>query len=84
MISAAALRLLEGWLSEQPSAAVRLLGVGVTALQVGAQADLFAPAAAPAKDARLDTAIDGIRDRFGSGVLTRASLLPGPADGAES
>jgi DNA polymerase-4 len=84
VISAAALRLLEGWLSEQPSAAVRLLGVGVTALQVGAQADLFAPAAAPAKDARLDTAIDGIRDRFGSGVLTRASLLPGPADGAES
>jgi DNA polymerase-4 len=84
VISAAALRLLEGWLTEQPHAAVRLLGVGVADLQVGAQADLFAPAAAPAKDARLDTAIDCIRDRFGSGVLTRASLLPGPADGAES
>ena len=40
------------------------------------QADLFADV--PAQGARLDTAIDGIRDRFGSAMLTRASLLRPP------
>jgi len=77
VIAAAARRLLEGWLAEQPNAAVRLLGVGVGDLQILHQADLFAPAsAAPPKGSRLDTAIDDIRDRFGTGMLTRASLLP--------
>jgi DNA polymerase-4 len=77
VISAAAQRLLEGWLTEQPNAAVRLLGVGVGDLQILQQADLFAPASGPPpKGSRLDTAIDDIRDRFGSALLTRASLLP--------
>jgi DNA polymerase-4 len=77
VIAAAARRLLEGWLAEQPNAAVRLLGVGVGDLQILHQADLFAPAsAAPPKGSRLDTAIDDIRDRFGTSMLTRASLLP--------
>jgi DNA polymerase-4 len=77
VISVTAQRLLEGWLTEQPHAAVRLLGVGVGDLQVLQQADLFAPAmAAPPKGSRLDSAVDGIRDRFGASMLTRASLLP--------
>jgi hypothetical protein len=37
--------------------------------------------AAVPKESRLDTTIDGIRERFGPGVLMRASLLPRPADG---
>ena len=36
----------------------------------------------PRRDSRLDCAIDGIRDRFGSGVLTRASLLPRSSSGS--
>jgi DNA polymerase-4 len=75
VVSAAAKTLLEQWLATQPDAAVRLLGVGVSDLQISVQADLFG--ASLAAGSRLDMAIDGIRDRFGSGILTRASLLPG-------
>jgi DNA polymerase-4 len=76
-VAAAAQSLLAAWLAEQPHAAVRLLGVGVGGLQVLRQADLFAPAStAPPKGSRLDSAIDGIRERFGSAMLTRASLIP--------
>jgi DNA polymerase-4 len=79
VVSAVAKALLEQWLATQPNAAVRLLGVGVSDLQMSPQADLFA--GSPAEISRLDTAIDGIRERFGSGMLTRASLLPGPPGG---
>ena len=79
VVAATAQRLLHDWLRTQPNAAVRLLGVGVGDLQSLRQAELF-PAAAP-KESRLDTTIDGIRERFGSGVLTRASLLPRATDG---
>jgi DNA polymerase-4 len=74
VVAAAAKVLLEEWLATHPNAAVRLLGVGVSELHTLQQADLFA--AVPAPGARLDTVIDGIRDRFGSAMLTRASLLP--------
>ncbi len=74
VVAAAARILLEEWLAAHPDAAVRLLGVGVSELHTLQQADLFA--GVPAPGARLDTAIDGIRDRFGSAMLTRASLLP--------
>lgn len=75
IVSAAAQALLSGWLASQPRAAVRLLGVGVGDLQVLLQSDLFA-GPLPDSSARLDSAVDGIRDRFGQGLLTRASLLP--------
>ena len=65
--------LLKEWRHAQPAAAVRLLGVGVGDLQVLRQADLFGgvPHESP-----LDATVDGIRERFGNAVLTRASLLP--------
>jgi hypothetical protein len=37
------------------------------------QADLFS---GEPQESRLDATIDGIRERFGSQLLTRASLLP--------
>jgi DNA polymerase-4 len=75
IVSAAAQALLGAWLASQPRAAVRLLGVGVSDLQSLRQSDLFSePLSDPGS--RLDSAVDGIRDRFGEGLLTRASLLP--------
>jgi DNA polymerase IV len=73
IVSAIARALLEQWLAAQPNAAVRLLGVGLSDLQMLPQRDLFGGDSTPGS--RLDTAIDGIRDRFGSAMLTRASLL---------
>jgi hypothetical protein len=55
--------------------------VGVGDLQVMLQPDLFS-GPQPDSNSRLDSAVDGIRDRFGQGLLTRASLLPkGPGNG---
>jgi DNA polymerase-4 len=73
IVSAVARELLEQWLAAQPHAAVRLLGVGFSDLQMLPQRDLFAGDST--QGSRLDTAIDGIRDRFGAQMLTRASLL---------
>jgi DNA polymerase-4 len=72
-VAAAAMTLLERWLTTQPDAAVRLLGVGVSDLQMSYQGDLFGNGLDVVS--RLDSAIDGIRDRFGTAMLTRASLL---------
>ena len=80
VVSAAAKALLERWLATQPGAAVRLLGVGVSDLAVPRQAELFGPGANPS--ARLDSAIDDIRARFGPAMLTRASLLTRSTSGA--
>jgi DNA polymerase-4 len=86
--------LLDGWLAEQPRAAVRLLGVGVSTLTPAVQMDLFGQpaAAAPASSAtappanrvaaapdragaKLDPALDRIREKFGDAAVTRASSL---------
>ncbi len=75
-ISATAQLLLSEWLGPHPDAAVRLLGVGAADLRRPRQADLFV--APQPKDSRLDAAVDGIRDRFGSAALTRASSLARP------
>jgi DNA polymerase IV len=81
IVAAAAQALLSAWLESQPGAAVRLLGVGVSDLQEVLQTDLFS-SPLPGAGARLDSAMDGIRDRFGAGLLTRASLLRrGPGNG---
>jgi DNA polymerase IV len=81
VISRMAQLLLDEWIRSQPNAAVRLLGVGVGDLQTLHQSDLFAQG--PPKGTRLDAALDGIRDRFGAALVTRASLLrraPGGSD----
>jgi DNA polymerase IV len=75
IISNAAETLLLSWLASQPRAAIRLLGVGVAGLQPRVQIDLFA-GPIPAAGSRLDSAVDGIRERFGQALLTRASQLP--------
>jgi DNA polymerase IV len=80
VVAAAAKSLLDQWLATQPDAAVRLLGVGVGDLQISMQADLFG--GGPAHGSRLDTVVDSIRGRFGSEILTRASLLPGRGSGS--
>jgi DNA polymerase-4 len=79
-VCAGAQRLLRTWLAEHRNVALRLLGVGAGDLSNVRQPDLFAESAP--RDSRLDAAIDGIRDRFGSAVLTRASLLPHSKEGS--
>jgi DNA polymerase IV len=80
VVSAAARGLLEEWSAAHPNAPVRLLGVALGNLRTLQQPDLFANV--PAAGSRLDAVVDGIRDRFGTAVLTRASLLPrGPVPG---
>ena len=79
-VAAVAQLLLLEWLASHANAAVRLLGVGVGDLQTIRQADLFREL--PPKDSRLDATVDGIRDRFGSALMTRASLLPRSRDGS--
>jgi DNA polymerase-4 len=79
-VCAGAQRLLRTWLAGHRHVALRLLGVGTGDLSEVRQPDLFA-ASAP-RDSRLDAAIDSIRDRFGSRVLTRASLLPRSKEGS--
>ena len=73
-ILAAARRLLNGWLREHPGAALRLIGVGVSALAAMRQNDLFA-APATATPTRLDATVDEVTARFGAGSLTRASTI---------
>ena len=82
-IAKIAVELLASWLDEQPSARVRLLGVGVNHLHAADQLDLFgsagaaaaASSAAPSATA-LDSTVDLIRERFGNLAVRRGSALP--------
>ncbi|MEX0733935.1 MAG: DNA polymerase IV [Steroidobacteraceae bacterium] len=72
LIAQVAADLLEHWLQEQPRAAVRLLGVGVSDLEPEQQLDLFT--SSEMTDAqRLDDAVDRIHDRFGDEAIHRGS-----------
>jgi DNA polymerase-4 len=78
VVAAASKALLEEWKALHPDAPVRLLGVGVSDLHALRQADLFDGVI---RGSRLDGAVDRIRERFGSEMLTRASLLCRSPDG---
>jgi len=72
LIAQVAADLLEHWLAEQPRAAVRLLGVGVSDLEPEQQLDLFStPGFSDAR--RLDDALDRIHDRFGDEAIHRGT-----------
>jgi DNA polymerase-4 len=72
LIAQVAADLLEHWLAEQPRAAVRLLGVGVSDLEPETQLDLFAtPDAVEGRN--LDDALDRIHDRFGDDAIHRGT-----------
>ena len=55
----------------------RLIGIGVTGLAGAEQADLgdLVDTKAP-QQAKLEKALDGLRDRFGSASIKRAALMP--------
>ena len=78
-------RLLWQWRTEEPTAAVRLLGVSLGALAPASQIDLFAVAESGARHSpdragvRLDPVLDDIRSRYGADAVCRASHLDTPA-----
>jgi DNA polymerase-4 len=74
VITAIALDLLHAWLDEQPRAALRLLGVGVSELKPALQMDLFT-AVETGRNRQLDAAVDRIREKFGKVALKPASSL---------
>jgi DNA polymerase-4 len=80
-IASVAMALLDEWLRAEPTVAVRLLGVGAGDLQVARQGDLFAQVSP--KESRIDAAVDDIRRRFGTELMTRASLLEPAPDAAK-
>jgi len=74
VITSVARELLLAWLGRNPGARIRLLGVGVSDLSEVDQLDLF-DAATARVPSRLDTALDAIRQKFGTGALRRAGSL---------
>jgi DNA polymerase-4 len=72
LIAQVAAELLDLWLAEQPRAAVRLLGVGVSDFEPEQQLDLFSTP--EIREARaLDDALDRIHARFGDEALRRGT-----------
>jgi DNA polymerase-4 len=67
-----ATELLDRWLDEQPRAAVRLLGVGVSDLAPAQQLDLFTTRESN-ESGKLDEALDRIRGRYGTEAVKRGS-----------
>jgi len=74
VVTAVALELLHEWITSQPRASVRLLGVGVSDLGDVPQMDLFSAPEAT-RNRELDAAVDRIREKFGSVALKPASAL---------
>ena len=74
VISRMAVELLNDWLKEQPRAALRLLGVGVSDLTEAQQMELFA-APESQRNRQLDATVDRIRERYGAMALKRGSTL---------
>jgi DNA polymerase-4 len=72
LIAQVAADLLDHWLAEQPRAAVRLLGVGVSDLEPEQQLDLFS-SPEHAGPHRLDDALDRIHTRFGDEAIHRGT-----------
>jgi DNA polymerase-4 len=70
----AAEALLDEWLTEQPRAAVRLLGIGARDLTLASQLDMFADTSSK-KNQSLDSALDTIRAKYGKGAVERGSSL---------
>ena len=66
--------LLRRWLAEHRGAKLRLLGVTLADLSPATQMGLFEQSA-PGGNARLDAALDQVRERFGSRALRRGNLL---------
>jgi DNA polymerase-4 len=71
--------LLSRWLTEHSGAKLRLLGVVLTDLSPASQLGLFDAQAAEAKTrvrcASVDSAVDEVRARFGSGALRRGNTI---------
>ena len=72
LVAQVAADLLDGWLAEQPRAAVRLLGVGVSGLLPARQLDLFTSLES-AESQKLDEALDRIHGRFGTEAIRRGT-----------
>ncbi len=66
--------LLRRWLAEHRGAKLRLLGVTLAELSPATQMGLFEQST-PGGNARLDAALDQVRERFGSRALRRGNLL---------
>jgi DNA polymerase-4 len=72
LIVQVATELLNRWLDEQPRAAVRLLGVGVSDLAPAQQLDLFTNRES-AEAGKLDETLDRIRGKYGTEAVKRGS-----------
>jgi len=72
LIAQVATELLQRWFEEQPRAAVRLLGVGVSDLAPAQQLDLFTSRES-AEAGKLDEALDRIRGKYGTRAVKRGS-----------
>jgi DNA polymerase-4 len=72
LIVQVATELLDRWLDEQPRAAVRLLGVGVSDLAPAQQLDLFTNRES-AEAGKLDETLDRIRGKYGTEAVKRGS-----------
>jgi hypothetical protein len=64
--------LLDRWLDEQPRAAVRLLGVGVSDLSPATQLELFTTRE-NVEARQLDDTLDRIHGRYGDEAIRRGS-----------